>query len=98
MSYNPGNLSLEERTAILEYKVLALSLHIQRLEAMLNNTISPGNAPSLVQMRERLSEIDGIGGVLPIQLMTETKAREMLGDGPSPHRFKQLQELLKLDI
>lgn len=93
-----AHLTESERIALLEYKVLALSLHIQRLEAVMGGVIATSNSPSLSQMRERLSEIDGLAAALPIGIMTEKKAREMLGDGESPRRHRSIGELLKLDI
>lgn len=84
--------------AVLEYKILALSLHVQRLEAILSSVVAAGQPPSLQEMRDRLSIIDGIGGVLPLESMTATKALEMLGGGPDPRNARSVTELLRLDV
>jgi hypothetical protein len=91
------HLSQGDRLSLIEYKVLALSLHVQRLEAMLSTIVTAGNEPSLTQMRSRLSVIDGLWSVLPIETMSEAKAREMLGDGKDPRVHGSIEELLKLN-
>jgi len=91
-------LTSDERLSLLEYKVLALSLHVQRIESTLSNIVGTSNAPSFAEMRARLSEIDGLGAALPLETMTTAKAREMLGSGPSPRRHNTIADLVNLAL
>lgn len=95
----PGKmaLSVDERLSLLEYKMLALSVQLQRLEMMLSSFMAASD-PTLIEMSDRLSEIDGLGTSLPLETMTVAKVREMLGNGTSPRRHKTLGELLNLNL
>ena len=81
---------------LLEYKVLTLSLQMQRLLSIVGTVISASDGASLGQMKARLSEIDGLFGALPLNDMCEVKAREMIGDGRSPREHGSIPDLLNL--